>query len=112
MSEKISEAFAAIVNYGLAHGVRNLKEHPGLWEAQIDEHWWIAVNPHLKPLDSSHGPKVEFGHCYVEFNGWPAGFITPYGGVIADGAVANEAAFIAALKANTPPAQKLEAVSA
>lgn len=96
--DRISEAFAAVVNYALSRGVRNLMDRPGLWEAQVDEQWWIAVNPHHETLESSHGPKVEFGNCYVEFNGWPAGMITPYGGVIAAGELANESNFISALK--------------
>ena len=111
--EQFSAAFGAIVNYALSHGVRSLADRPGLWEVQIDEHWWIALNPHDEKLKCSHGADVSFGHCYIEWNGWPAGMITPYDGIIAAGALANEDSFIAAVKAATlPPSQKAEAVPA
>lgn len=94
---RVSEAFNCIVEYGLAIGMKDLADRPGLWEAQIDDQWFIAVNPHKETLECSRGPKVPFGNAYVEFNGWPAGFITPYGGVIAAGKIANEGTFIEAL---------------
>jgi hypothetical protein len=97
----ICEAFSAVVDYALSRGVRNLAQRPGLWEAQIDEQWWIALNPHQQELTSSHGNKIQFGQCYVEFNGWPAGIITPYDGILAAGALANENTFIAALRSAT-----------
>ena len=107
---KIAAAFSAIVDYGLSIGVSNLEDRPGLWEVQIDEHWFIALNPHEKTLESSHGPKVKFGQCYVEFNGWPAGILYPEGGIIAAGAIANEQTLIAALKEAMQKAKQVSVV--
>ena len=67
-------------------------------EKEIDEQWWIAINPHDEKLKCSHGPVVEPFTMYVEFNGWPAGIVTMNGGMFAAGSAANEDAFIDALK--------------
>lgn len=53
-------------------------------------------------MTCTEGVTVEPFHCYIEFNGWPAGVVAPWGGVIAAGDVANEAAFLAAVKARMP----------
>lgn len=99
MSEQYCEAFSVLTDLVCAVDVAPLKNLPGMWEYQVSPEWWIAVNPHRGKAECSHGAEVEFGNCYIEFNGWPAGFITPYGGCIAAGALANEDTFIAAMKA-------------
>ncbi len=104
-SMNVSEAFAAIIHFGLAMGMKDMGKRPGLWEQAVDEHWLIVLNPHKEVLKSSQGIQVPFGRCYIEFNGWPAGMIDPYGGVIAAGELANEAEFIAALKVATEKAK-------
>lgn len=56
--------------------------------------WAFAngVRDNRTPTKCSHGPEVPPFGIYLEFNGWPAGVVTPGGGCIAAGGVANEAA--------------------
>jgi len=70
----------------------------GCWERKIGPEWWIAINGHDEAQRCSRGVNVSFGHCYVEYNGFPAGLMTPYGGVIAAGRIANEESFAEALQ--------------
>src|SRR5262245_46723537 len=78
-------------------GVAPIHNHKGCWERQVGD-WWFAINPHTRTTKCSKGADVEFGHAYVMYNGWPAGILNPFGGVIAAGSVANEETFIAALE--------------
>jgi hypothetical protein len=94
----MSEVFAAIVELAESLGVSGINKLPRCWEHQIDGSWWIAVNAHPEPIQCSHGVAVAPFSAYIEFNGWPAGLFTPHGGQIAAGEVANEDAFIEALR--------------
>lgn len=88
-------------------GALPLNKLPGCWERQIGKEWWVAINAHDHPqkvsshsgASASEGFVVEPFHAYVEFNGWPAGVFTPYGGAFAAGDAANEEAFVAAIEA-------------
>ena len=84
-----------------------------VWEYQVDEQWWFAINGNKNPRGCSRLAKHEGTaseippFCiYVEFNGWPAGLFHPiHGGQFAAGSAANEGAFIRALEqclARTP----------
>jgi hypothetical protein len=99
ISEQISEAMAAVMELAHRRGVTKINELPGCWEIQVDSAWWLAVNGHRETTKCSKGTEVLPFHAYVEFNGWPAGIFNPYGGTMAAGTVANEDAFIAAVKA-------------
>ena len=100
MSEKpVTLVFVLLADYGNKNGAAPLTKFEGCWEKQIDEHWWIAMNGHTEPMKCSRGHKVPPFNCYVEFNGFPAGIMDPYGGIIAAGDAANEDTFIEALKA-------------
>ena len=96
----IAQAFVEMGNLCIAAGAAPLSKHEGCWEHQVDERWWIAVNGHAQPEKrlTSKGIEIQPFHCYVEYNGWPAGILSPYGGVIAAGTGANEDTFIEALK--------------
>lgn len=94
----ISEAFYEIANLAERLGVKDINVLPGCWEFRLDDQWWIAVNGRKEAVKCSTGVMVEPVHAYVEYNGWPAGVLTPYGGVIAAGSAANEQTFIDALK--------------
>lgn len=94
----ISLAMARIADLAYALGVRDLNKRTACWEYQIDLHWWIAVNGTTKTIECSKEVEVEPYHCYVEFNGWPAGLFCPYGGTIAAGTAANERTFIEAIE--------------
>jgi hypothetical protein len=103
MSEQgFTEAMTAVADYAIAHQKFPMNCFEECWEEQIDEHWWIAGNGHNYPVECSKGVEVQSFHVYVEFNGWPAGVINPFDGVLAAGELANEETFIAALKEKTP----------
>lgn len=94
------DVFESIVMLAERLGVEAISTLPGCWEVQVDERWWFAVNGHREPIACSKGPTVPPVHVYVEFNGWPAGILSPAGGEFAAGAAANADAFIAALAAH------------
>lgn len=79
-------------------GVQGIVARPGCWERDLPDGWRISVNGHADPTDNSDGVPVPPFTVYVQYNGWPAGFIDPMGGVLAAGEAANEAAFRAALQ--------------
>ena len=69
---------------------------PSCYERRLDEHWFIAVNGHEEPRKTKGGISIRPYYLYVEFNGWPAGTVHPYGGEFAAGSLANEETFIEA----------------
>jgi hypothetical protein len=95
--DTVTEAFGKIAKLAVLLGVKNIRELSGCWELQIDEHWWIAVNGHREPVKNSLGDDVPPFEAYIQFNDWPAGLISPRGGIIAAGSCANENTFIDAL---------------
>lgn len=95
----MTEVFQEIVEMSNRLGVTKINELPGCWEIQVDERWWLAVNGHQQSIACSKGFEVAPFAAYVEFNGWPAGEVTPVGGLLAASSQANEANLIAALKA-------------
>jgi len=101
MSEPTShvcEAFHLIGELASVLCVRNINQLPRCWEHYVDEHWWISVNGHRETISNSRGVEVAPYNCWVEFNGWPAGYFAPNGGTIAAGMIVNEGTFIEALK--------------
>jgi len=103
MSERpIMEAFAAVADLGVALGVEKINTLPGCWEHQIDDDWRVAMNGHREEVKDSSGAGVPPFHIYIEWKGWPAGLINPYGGSIVAGGNACEDSFIAAVRAATP----------
>lgn len=95
----MSEAFILIVQLATTLGARAIAELDGCWEHVVDDNWHIAINGHREPAKCSTGEDVPPFACYVQWNGWPAGLITPAGGTIAAGEAANEDTLIDALKA-------------
>jgi hypothetical protein len=98
VDKPISEAFAAIVEWSTSLGAKRINQLDGCWEGQVDDQWWIAINGHDEKTKCSKGATVPAFNAYVEFNGWPAGFVNPRGGVLCAGAAANEDTLIAALQ--------------
>ena len=94
----ISPLFSRIIDLMLARGISNIKDLPGCAELRIDKQWEIAVNGHREPMKCSHGTEVPAHAAYLQFNGWPAGIITPYGGVVAAGSLANESTLLEAIE--------------
>lgn len=103
----VDDPYYAAICYAQSHGAKNLKDHPGCWERQVDETWFVAFNGHKEPTPT-HGGKKSLGQSvdvlpfsvYVEYNGWPAGILTPSGGEFAAGSGANVDTFVAALAAH------------
>ena len=98
MSDNVCQAFAKLCDLCIALDAAPANKHAGCWEQQVDPRWWIAFNGHPEAKKTSKGQDVDPFHCYVEYNGWPAGVFTPYGGIIAAGEGANEDTFIAAME--------------
>jgi hypothetical protein len=105
---QVMEAFAKIAALGCALGVRDINKLPGCWEHQVDKQWWISLNGHKETIKNSDDFDVPPFHAAIKYNGWPAGLISPAGGVIAAGSRANENTFIAALEAATEQAKRRE----
>ena len=103
----VTDLYLAACNYAVSCGAENLGAIPGLWQRSIDDHWFIAVNPHTEEL-TTYGannkgmkwPVPPFA-IHVQYNGWAAGDLTPTGGWIAAGDGANETTFLAALRTAT-----------
>lgn len=95
----VSEAFDVLAELCIALDAAPLTQFPGCWELQVDPQLWIAVNGHNETKQSSDGTNVEPFHCIVTYNGWPAGIINPFCGILATGECANEDTFIAAMRA-------------
>ena len=103
MSDNVCEAFAKVCGLCIARDEAPVNQYPGCWEVQVDP-WWIAFNGHDEARACSKGPRVDPYHCYVEYNGLPAGIFNPRGGVIASAEGADESAFIEALERATADA--------
>ena len=97
MVNKVNVIFDLAAQIADKEGGVPLNKHNGCWVKKLDEHWTIAIN--------GHGEPKKYNNCdippytmYVEFNGFPAGIVDPFGGVMATGELANEDALIAILK--------------
>lgn len=77
--------------------IKPLNEFTDCWECKLDERWTITVNAHREPKICNDVEIAPF-HCYVEFNGFPAGIFSPRGGSIAAGSEANEDNLIKAIR--------------
>lgn len=98
--------FVLLAEIALKDGVKGIAKLPGLWVKRIDANWEVAVNPHLEDIEWAQTPDrmgctVPPMHCAVMWNGWLAGLMSPYEGVIAanpNGDGANEENFVKALE--------------
>jgi hypothetical protein len=82
---------------------------PGAWHLVIDEkpRWELWCNGHRERIDvevaaswatSAHRVTIDPATIYIEYNGWPAGLLTPMGGMIAAGAEGNLRTLVAAVR--------------
>lgn len=99
VEKQISEAFVEIAEMAARMGVTRIDQMDGCWEVDVDARWRLSVNGHAEPMVNRDGIEVPPLTAYVEFNGWPAGFISPRGGILPAGSAANEDALIDALRA-------------
>jgi len=97
---QIGEVFSLVMELALLVAKRPLPDHyEACWEREVDDAWWVSLNPHPRPRLNSHGISVPSYHLAIEWLGWPAGVVGPQGGEIAAGDLANEDTLIEALKA-------------
>lgn len=93
MSEQaISATFDLLAQLALALGAAPIKGK--VWTHRIDESWDVKINGCSEQKDG-----ILPYHAELSFNGWPAGVMSPFGGWIAAGSLANERALIAAIEA-------------
>ena len=97
----IAYVFGLIMDLAEHDGITYFPDQmSGLWVRKIDANWTIILNGQRTPR--MHGAiEVQPYHCWVEWNGWPAGIIGPFGGTLAahpDDEGANEDHLIRALK--------------
>jgi hypothetical protein len=105
MSDEIelTEVFSLVVTLCHALGVVNIKDLPGAWEYRIDDQWEIAVNGHREAIEIPNDGSRRMGctippfESAIWFNGWLAGLMSPFDGILAGGEACNEAALIDAL---------------
>ena len=90
---KATAIIGELANLAEAMGVSHINKLPGLWECKIDEKWSVKVNGHAETVEN-----LPPYRCLVEYNGWPAGVVSPFDGVIAAGVDANEDALIKAIR--------------
>lgn len=84
------------VFYAVSKLCEVLKEAPirdKVWENQIDEHWFIKINGHSKEMKGIPAYCME-----IEYDGFPAGNISPFDGTMLAGEEINEDEFIAAVQ--------------
>jgi len=100
---QLLESFTKIAEFAAALNVRSIGNLPGAWIHAIDSQWTIAVNGHDKTIQAEPEgmmqAKIPPHSAAIWFNGWMAGILDPFGGIIAAGEAANEDTFIAALDA-------------
>jgi len=95
----ITEVFDLIALLAIKLESAPMTRWPAGWTCKVDEHWTITLNGNETPLHRDDGVAIPPFHCFAEFNGWPAGLFSPFGGLIAAGVAANEEALMAAIRA-------------
>lgn len=106
MDRPVLRAYGLIGELYLAIHDRPVGEqYPGgCWEHAVDDRWFVALNGHEEPMQAA-GPEEELPPVTVNpyevtvwFNGFPAGSMNPFQGVLAAGAAANEDTFCEAVE--------------
>jgi len=108
VSHDLSDLWSAVMDLAKRDGVIPLNALPALWERKVDSEWYIACNGHKEPMETTLTPtpiRVLPFHLYVEFNGWPAGVMTAYGGQVCAGTEANMDTLVEAVRASCLPAR-------
>jgi len=94
--------FAKIAELAAAMNVTGINKLPGAWIVELDHHWTIAVNGHDEDVQTKPHQHAEQSipafHAGIWYNGWPAGLLNPFDGLIAAGDAANEDALINAIQ--------------
>ena len=91
--------FKLIADLGNKTGAAPATKFDGCWEHRVNDDWWLALNAHKVEIKCSKGPEVPPFTCYLEYKGWPAGLVDPYGGTLLRIGDVSEDALIAVLEA-------------
>jgi hypothetical protein len=75
----IAEVFSLFADWAVKGGHTSLSERPGLFSATFGD-FTVKLNPHSE--ETENVPPYTLA---IEYLGWPAGLIDPYGGVLAAG---------------------------
>ena len=94
-TERIAVGYGLVVELALKRGAP--KPLTGLWTCEVDDHWAVALNGGDEDAPWC-GFTIPRFYCAVTFNGFPAGLFHAFGGMLAAGRAANEAAFCEALR--------------
>lgn len=97
---EITRAMLAVVEYCQKKGVTNIRDLPGVYEADVDDDWHIALNGHAENLRVTYlgaDVEVEPYKCFVWYRGFPAAYFSATDGVCVAGWV-NEDTFVQALR--------------
>lgn len=88
--DQLSTAFYMVARLADKLGEAPIKNK--VWTHKLDDHWSIKINGFHDEKES-----IPPYHMMIEFNGFPAGCVSPWEGVFAAGTKANEDAFIDAV---------------
>ena len=105
-----SDLLSEISIWAMSHGIKNLSQRQGKGLASylgVAEHdgskWKVWCNASDEKVSARVSEKITVEilrwQWYVEYNGWPAGFLDAGGGTFAAGEGANPERFVAALRA-------------
>lgn len=90
--DEIAEVFDLVAQLAVQQGHCNVTD---LVTIRVDDKWTVKVNGH-RTETKEHIPPF---HAAIEYNGFPAGLITPFGGSMVDHPNANESLLCEALRA-------------
>lgn len=99
----MSEAFMKTIEVLEKEGHNSLTELPDkIWIKKLDDNWTFAIHANKdekREIEPEGCMKCDAkaGELIVWWNGWIAGILTPFNGVLAAGELANENTFIEAL---------------
>jgi hypothetical protein len=102
----MSLAMSLLADLVIARNQHPLNKYEAPLAVPIDKRWSVWINGRGEPRkivgaaaqSMADGCEVPAYHAALFFNGWLAGFISPYGGTIACGEAANEDTFIEAVQ--------------
>jgi hypothetical protein len=100
----ITTVAAKIFELAQVLNVTNINRLPGAWIYDVGKAWKIAVNGRQQDVDIPNdgvcmGATIPPYHLAIWYNGWLAGLMSPFDGILAAGSGANEETLIAALEA-------------
>jgi hypothetical protein len=108
--EAFSDVWELIGELAIADRVGPLNKLGAVWNRKLDDQWTLWINGtdgNLNTGEKGAPVALDRFYMYVEFNGWPAGYLNPHGGSIAGGEAANILTFRDALRAAVAQANQV-----